>query len=216
MLYEVITIDITAMLGMKPRIESFLLPDENSEIATDCHFDSGIINPLYGDTDQAFAFPSAPTTIFRYTDAFWFAWTGDVDAIRSPIAQDDYDRVYYTDGSYPKVTDSAIATGGATKPTAYYRLGIPAPGSAITFGTITPPVGETDDTSTDDESRYYVHTYVSGKGEEGPPSPASAEINIPIPGSSLVLNFPSVEANNNNITLRRTYRSATTDSYNFV
>lgn len=206
------TIDITAMLGMRPRVESFLLPDENAEVATNCHFDTGIISPLYGDTVQATTFPSTPATIFRYTDAFWFAWTGDVDAIRSPIAQDDYDRVYYTDGSYPKVTNSAIATGGATKPTAYFRLGIPAPLSGITFGTITPPVGETDDTTTDDETRYYVHTYVSAMGEEGPPSPASAEVNIPIPGSSIVLNLPAVESNNNNITLRRIYRSATTDS----
>ena len=206
------TIDITTMLGMKPRVERFLLPDENAGSAINCHFDSGVISPLKGDTAQATTFPITPATIFRYTDAFWFAWSGDVDAIRSPIAQDAYDRVYYTDGSYPKVTDSAIATSGATKPTAYYRLGIPAPGSSITFGTITPPVGETDDTSTDDETRYYVHTYVSAKGEEGPPSGASAEVNIPIPGSSIVLKLPAVESNNNNITLRRIYRSATTDS----
>ena len=206
------TIDITAMLGTMPRIERFLLPDENAGVATNCHFDSGVISPLKGDTAQATTFPITPGTIFRYTDAFWFAWSGDVNAIRSPIAQDAYDRVYYTDGAYPKVTDSAIATSGATKPTAYYRLGIPAPGTAITFGTITPPAGTTDDTSTDDETRYYVHTYVSGKGEEGPPGPVSAEINIPIPGSSIVLNLPAVESNNNNITLRRIYRSATTDT----
>ena len=80
------TIDITAMLGMRPRVESFLLPDENAEVAANCHFDTGIISPLMGDTLQATTFPSTPSTIFRYTDAFWFAWAGDVDAIRSPIA----------------------------------------------------------------------------------------------------------------------------------
>lgn len=200
------------MLGMKPRVEPFLLPDECAVLAKDCHFDSGIISPLNDDELNTVTFPLTPKTIFHYRNDFWFSWAGDVDAIRSPVAQDDYGRIYYTDGEYPKVTMSDIATSGATRPTAYFRLGIPAPSSVVTISTITPPSGSTDSASTDDETRYYIQTFISATGEEGPPSAASVEVNIPIPDSSVTLGFSPPQSNNNNITLRRVYRSATNDS----
>lgn len=205
-------IDITVMQGMKPRVEPFLLPDNNSVLARDCHFDSGIISPLKDDVLSAISFPFTPKTIFHYRDNFWFSWNGDVDVVRSPVSQDDYGRVYYTDGVYPKVTMSSIATGGAIRPTAYYRLGVPAPSSVITVSAITPPSGVTDSTSTDDETRYYIQTFVTATGEEGPPSSASAKVTITIPDSSVTLSLPAAQSNNNNITRRRIYRSATSDA----
>ncbi len=206
------TIDITTMLGMKPRIAPFLLPDECAVLAKDCHFDSGIISPLNDDELNTVTFPFAPKTIFHYRSDFWFSWTSDVDVIRSPVAQDDYGRIYYTDGDYPKVTTSDIATSGAVRPTAYYRLGVPAPSAIVGVGTITPPVGGVDDSSTDDETRYYIQTFVSATGEEGPPSAVSIEVTIAIPDSSVELLFSAPQSNNNNINRRRIYRSATSDS----
>ena len=205
-------IDITVMQGMKPRVEPFLLPDNNSVLARDCHFDSGIISPLKDDVLSAISFPFTPKTIFHYRDDFWFSWSGDVDVIRSPVAQDDYGRVYYTDGDYPKVTMANIATSGATRPTAYFRLGVPAPSTVVSVLGVTPPIGTTDNSSTDDETRYYIQTFVSATGEEGPPSGVSVETNIAIPDSSVTLGFSPPQSNNNNITLRRVYRSATSDA----
>lgn len=206
------TIDITTMLGMKPRIEPFLLPDECGVLAKDCHFDSGVISPLNDDALKSVTFPITPKTIFHYRDNFWFSWSGDVDVIRSPVAQDDYGRVYYTDGDYPKVTMANIATSGAIRPTAYFRLGVPAPSTVVSVVGVTPPSGTTDGSSTDDETRYYIQTFVSATGEEGPPSGVSVETNIAIPDSSVTLGFSPPQSNNNNITLRRVYRSATSDS----
>lgn len=206
------SIDITVMQGMKPRLEPFLLPDNNSVLAKDCHFDTGVISPLLDDALTAITFPITPKTIFHYRDDFWFAWASDVDVIRSPVAQDDYGRVYYTDGSYPKVTMADIATGGSVKPTSYYRLGVPAPDRVITIADITEPFGSNDDSSTDDETRYYIHTFVTATGEESAPSAPSGEVTIKIPESSVTLSLPAPQANNNNITLRRIYRSATSDS----
>lgn len=205
-------IDINVMQGMKPRIEPFLLPDNNSVLAKDCHFDSGIISPLKDDVLSAISFPFTPKTIFHYRDDFWFSWSGDVDVIRSPVAQDDYGRVYYTDGDYPKVTMANIATSGATRPTAYFRLGVPAPSTVVSVLGVTPPIVTTDNSSTDDETRYYIQTFVSATGEEGPPSGVSVETNIAIPDSSVTLGFSPPQSNNNNITLRRVYRSATSDA----
>ncbi|MFM5142974.1 hypothetical protein ACEUA0_10755 [Aeromonas veronii] len=182
------------------------MSDEVAVIARDCHFDHGVISPLEDDASAGVELPIVPTTLFHYGQ-HWFAWNKVVEAIRSPIAQDPYGRVYYTDGEYPKVTHAQIATGGSNKPTAWYRLGIPAPGVPVGIGAITPPAGGVDDDLTDDETRFYVDTFVTAMGEEGPPGPASGKVNIGIPGSSVTLMLSPPTTQNSNITKRRIYRS---------
>jgi hypothetical protein len=205
-------IDIIAMSGETPRVVAHMLPQSAAVFAQDCHFRHGVISPIKTDTKQAKVFSFTPKTIFNYRDDIWFAWSGIVNAIRSPVANDDYGRVYYTDGVYPKVTSSTTATqGSGNYPAAYFRLGIPAPTSAINIGAITPPADHTDDDPTDDETRFYVQTYVTAYGEEGPPSPASVEVTIVYPGSSVALTFDPPGTQNSNITRRRIYRSYTSD-----
>ncbi len=205
-------IDIVTMRGETPRVAPHLLPTEVATIAKNCIFDRGTLAPMMDDQATGLSLPVTPKTLFHYRGDFWFAWAGYVEVMRSPIAQDTYGRIYYTDGIYPKVTTADIATGGATKPTAWYRLGVSAPTTAIQIGVITPPDGETDDDATDDITRYYVETYVTGTGEEGAPGPASAEVTITIPKSTVTLEFASPSSNDRNITARRIYRSVTSDS----
>ncbi|WP_230678759.1 hypothetical protein [Yersinia intermedia] len=115
------------------------------------------------DVDGVKTFSLKPTTIFRYRDDYWFAWPDIVDAIRSPVAQDKYEQVYFTDGKYPKVTSNEIATqGNGNFPAVSFRLGIPAPSNAIEVTAITPPADHGDDDPTDDDTRFYVETYVTG------------------------------------------------------
>ncbi|MEI7215259.1 hypothetical protein WCT97_21875 [Pectobacterium versatile] len=204
------TIDITTMRGMMPRIVEHLLPESNATVAESCHFRHGVITPMLDDTDQGKTFTFKPKTIFHYRDNFWFAWNKIVDAIRSPVANDDYGRVYYTDDEFPKVTSAQIATGGnGNYPSAFFRLGVPVPANPIVIGTITPPTDVEEDDPTDDETRFYTETYVTAYGEEGPPGPASAELTIKYSGSSVELNLQPPGQQNNNITKRRIYRSAT-------
>lgn len=200
-------IDIVTMRGAVPRVADHLLPDEAATLAQDCHFDRGTLEPLKTDKAIGHTLPITPKTLLHYTGDFWFAWGEAVEVIRSPIAQDQYGRVYWTDGDFPKLTYNAIATSGASKPTEWFRLGIPAPGLGPNLVSITPPTGEADDTATDDETRYYVETYVSGLGEEGAPGPASGKITIPIPDSTLVIGLSPAPTNDSNITHRRLYRS---------
>ncbi len=204
------TIDITTMRGTMPRVVDHLLPEANATLALDCHFRHGVITPMQGDSDRQHPFAFKPQTIFHYRDDFWFAWDKTVDAIRSPVANDDYGRIYYTDGDFPKVTSAQIATvGNGNYPAAFFRLGIPAPANAIVIGAITPPEDVEEDDPTDDETRYYTETYVTAYGEEGPPGPASAELTIAYSGSSVELHLQPPGQQNSNITKRRIYRSAT-------
>ncbi len=200
-------IDIVTMRGMVPRMADHLLPDEAATLARDCHFDRGVVAPLFADKPAGITLPITPKTLFHYHGKQWFAWNKQVEVMRSPIAQDQYNRVYYTDGEYPKLTYDAIATGGSQKPTAWYRLGVPAPATPPNMQKITPPAGVKNDDPTDDETRFYVETYVTGLGEEGPPGPASSKITLTIPGSTVVVGLSTVPTNSSNITRRRLYRS---------
>lgn len=210
-------IDITTMRGEIPRDADGLLPQSNSTYAENCHFDCGVITPLTADIDASIAFTFTPLVVFHYFDDYWFAWDHDVDVIRSPIAQDPYNRIYYTDGEYPKLTSADIALVGDNLPSAYYRLGVPAPETAIGISAVTPPNDDDgnpviDDDPTNDETRYYCETYVTAYGEEGPPGPASEDVEITAPGSSVTLSLAAPPAGNYNITRRRIYRTVTTTS----
>ncbi|QIF45233.1 hypothetical protein [Aeromonas veronii] len=200
-------IDIVTMRGMVPRVEAHLLPDEAATLAQDCQFDCGSVAPLMQDKRSGISLPTTPVSLFHYYGDHWFAWDKLVDVMRSPIAQDQYNRVYFTDGEFPKLTYDAIATSGSNKPTSWYRLGVPAPATPPNMQSVTPPDGSKDDDPTDDETRFYVETYVTGLGEEGAPGPASGKVTITIPGSTVVVGLSPAPTSDSNITHRRLYRS---------
>lgn len=217
-------IDIVSMRGEMPRVLPHMLPDGYSALAQNCHFRFGVITPVSDDGKSSVTFGIKPETLFLYSRDKWFTWQGMVDAVRSPVAQDPYGRVYYTDGQYPKVTSAQIATsGGGPYPANSYRLGVPAPESAIMCTVYNPPVPVPDKTTdasddnavpqqaqdddpTDDETRFYTCTFVTAYGEEGPPGPESLEQTIKKGGSAdLTMQPPPLQ--HSNITRRRIYRS---------
>lgn len=203
-------IDITTMRGEMPRVLPHMLPDGYSALALNCHFRFGVITPVSDDGKSSVTFGIKPETIFQYRRDKWFTWRGVVDAVRSPVAQDAYGRVYYTDGQYPKVTSAQIATSGnGPYPTTSYRLGVPAPGSAIMCTVLNPPPveGTEEDDAKDDETRFYTQTFVTAYGEEGPPGPQSLEVTVK-KGGSVDLTMQPPPLQNSNITRQRIYRSA--------
>lgn len=217
-------IDIVSMRGEMPRVLPHMLPDGSATLAQNCHFRFGVITPVSDDGKSGITFDINPETLFLYSRDKWFTWRGMVDAVRSPVAQDPYGRVYYTDGQYPKVTSAQIATSGSGPyPTTSYRLGVPAPESAIMCTVYNPPVPTPDKTTdasdnnavpqaqdddpTDNETRFYTQTFVTAYGEEGPPGPESLEQTVK-KGGSVDLTMQPPPLQHSNITRRRIYRSA--------
>ena len=93
------------------------------------------------------------------SDDVWMTFDSrDVDIVRSPLANDAWDRYYWSGDGYVKYNTKARIAAGQPG----YRLGIPTPQTAPSIA-----VG----TSTLNETRSYVYTFVSAYGEEGPPSP---------------------------------------------
>ncbi|MGR5115034.1 hypothetical protein [Photobacterium damselae] len=204
-------INIPVMRGMVPRLKPHLLQDSMATIAHDCHFENGIISPLRTDSYLQ-SLPIRPKTLFKYTDEHWFLWRSDVDAIHNPMAQDKWQRVYFTGEGKPKVTAQDIAIG-VVSPASSYDLGVPSPSSPPAINRVDsstgvePPAGQA--AVLDDEDRYYIQTFVTRFGEEGKPSLPSSAVFIEKPGSTVHITLSRPESNTHNITHTRLYRSVT-------
>ena len=142
-------------------------------------------------------------------NGYWFHWTADVDVVRAPITQESVDMVCWTGETEPRMTYSPIAvTGGTDYPESHYILGVPAPAAAPSLAL---GAGGGCDSSLE-FSRSYVYTYVSGSGEEGPPTGATTLDGI-CPSQTVDLSGMSTgPAGNYNITFKNIYRTLTGDN----
>ncbi len=200
---------LKSFAGERPKLDPRHLPNESAQVAKGCHFYHGNLSPLKrplinGDT----VLPDAKT-IFKYLNQHWFAWNSEVDAVNSPVANDPWQRVYFTGDGYPKVTNNAVFSG-ANMPAVSFRLGVQAPETPI-VGVVTEAATEEVDPN-DDETRYYTHTFVTEQDEEGAPGEASLKIEILYPdetGTFVTLGLSPPNVNASNITHRRIYRTAT-------
>ena len=132
--------------GKAPRVSPRLLADTLAQTATDVNLESGRLVPI---KDNSTVDPSngvstlANTTkqsIFKYTDSpeRWLQFDEDVDVVRGPIAGDTNDTIYWSGQSFPRMGRSDIILSGAPYPSAFYRLGIPAPTAAPTVAIAAP------------------------------------------------------------------------------
>jgi hypothetical protein len=200
-------IQVNGFAGTKPLIPVERLPVEYAASASGCDFYDGELNARQTNKSIAATLVSGVVqSIFWYERAHWFSFNGDVDCVKSTIAQDDYSRIYYTGEGAPKVTANDIAVG-VTSPNAGFDLGVPAPTNSISL-TIPAPVDVDPDDFGDDETRFYVMTYVTSYGEEGSPSPVSLEITLTSPDDVVTLGLQVPVANTHNITRKRIYRTA--------
>lgn len=162
--------------GIAPKVyDPRLLPDGKAQTAKNCRFDHGGIMPLGADTSVAT--PTKPGTlisIYLYQDQYWFAWTTDVNAVLTPISNDSWNRVFFTEGGVLKVCNSTNAlTGGTNYPNASTLPSPPAPTDPITAAISGVP---TDPDPSKGETRYYTYTYVNSYGDEGPPCEVSNKV----------------------------------------
>lgn len=131
-------LSVKAFDGLKPVIKPRLLPDGNAQVAQNVRLISGSIEPLRGSTTLKAATVVNPKTIYRFGSSGaenqnWLEFANDTDLMRSPVPNDQFDRLYWADG----LVAPRYAANGNTA--ASYQLGLPAPSAApslTTYGTI--------------------------------------------------------------------------------
>ena len=159
--------------GKAPRVSARLLPEDMAQEAINTAWT--LVASIRGQgiarhpsrLSRATPVSALTKTLFKYSDSIWIGSNEDLDIVRSPIAEDQHERIYVSGmggaTGYPRMT-SATSVGNGT----YYKLGIPDPAS---FDSVT-LVGTTTKTDTETPiSRAYVFTYVNYYGEEGAPQP---------------------------------------------
>ena len=133
-------VQIKSFGGITPRISPRLLDNSMAQTAVNCTVYAGTLIPLKGLASAVATLTKTgtPATIYRFgqdtvSDAdYWFHWTTDVDVVRSQINGDTSEWTFYTDGTLPKATYSALALSGSDYPTVSRPLGLPAPTDALT------------------------------------------------------------------------------------
>lgn len=125
---------------------------------------------------EVYTVPSGTKTIYRMGRAtpsdvnYWLTWSTPVYAIHGFVSGDTTERTYYTGDGPPKQTDNTIALAAPPYPSAWRRLGLPAPAQALLVTPLNTGV------SPDTEIRYYTYTYVNVLGDESSPAPVSAMV----------------------------------------
>ena len=222
-------IAVSAFKGQNNAFAPRLISNEQAQKASNCIVRNGNLTPIKGNSDVA-SQPSIANnakTIFLYKGTHWFSWSKDVDVVDSPVAQDEYDRAYYTGDGVPRYTNSSVATGAGVLPFANNTLGLDSPdafSASVTYYDQSndlngrdpndfesePESGFLNLETDDDETRFYVCTYVTDFGEESAPSVVSQELNIFCEDDSVTLTFSDTGGfGTQKINRRRIYRSAT-------
>ena len=213
------TIKIDVFRGIAPKMSARLLPEGSAKTAVNCRLDSGDLTPIRALADVTSTSESGGTknSLYKYDTVGsvvqWLRWNEDVDVVRSPVAGNTANRVYFTgdsvDSMKPRVTQNTVAIGaGTVYPTTSYRLGLPAPSTAPTAVVVGTAPAATDNEVK--ETRSYVYTFVTANGEEGPPSPPSAVFDLyPTSQTAAVSAIQTSEDASYNVTHKYIYRTVT-------
>jgi len=175
--------------GIYPAIAPHLLTPPAADKAVNLDLSAGDFRPWRGLKQAPGTLGKAgpKLTLARYfglSGRYWLHWLEDVDVVSSPLADDKWERVYWTGEAEPRMAgnDIIVSTPGVY-PSDYRVLGVPAP-------TVTPTlevIGEaTDEDPTMAERWAYLVTYRSKYGEEGPPCPSSEIVTVQ-PGQGVAL-----------------------------
>lgn len=124
-------LNFPAFSGEIPRLQADALPPLNAQYAKDCEFAQGDLRGVLGNS-VAFYAPFAVKGFYVHGQTGnWYSWPGDVDAVRGPIVDDQFQRFYWSDGTAVYVSRGDIGGSGAS-PTASnkFKAGVPAPTTA--------------------------------------------------------------------------------------
>jgi hypothetical protein len=144
------TLPLDSFGGISPLIHPRKLPDLGAVLARDCVFDGTDLRPLREPVFQAsLGFEAGRLHKYVYNgQSYWLAWprSYEVDVARSPIAQDQLGRLYWTrynsnatgdgDDGYPRVASQPTQSAISSNSSSIRRLGIPQPANACTISEV--------------------------------------------------------------------------------
>ena len=206
-----VAIKINAFGGMVPAIDDRLLPNNAAADAANTWLYSGRLEGIrqpkaihtcsLSSTKRVFRLPTTFTDRDHISDSYWMEFTdADTDVLKGPIANDSFERYYWTSPTTgPKLNSSNRIRSGY----APLDLGIPYPVSV-------PGVAHAGGSSTIAETRSYLFTWISQFGEESAPSAPAVAIGKIDDAWTITLTPPTTgQQTNQLLTTVRIYRTVT-------
>jgi len=156
-------IQIDTFKGILPKLGNDKLPNEQAQVANDVKTASGELKAYRRSSSDISLAGSSYKSLFEYLEGgnnHWVYYDSIVHWVRSPIANDEFERMYTTGStSQYKAFVNDLISGSFDFTTDFYYPGAPA--------AVAPAISYTNGGSS---YRAYFYTYVSRYSEEGPPS----------------------------------------------
>lgn len=214
----------SAFRGELPILDARLLPENNAQAAKNVDLSRGTLKPFRSTAATSAVTATAnPTTLYHYPNGndgngFWLTWGMGkrVHVVKSPLANDDFARVYWTGDGFPKMGGiSDITAGTPPYPGVSFRLGVPSPGRPVASEPAGRPVAEELPPTALETS--YVVTLVTRFGEESAPSPPSEIVTRwDGGGGEIILTLPGLVGGNYDFIAKRIYRAESSGVYQYV
>jgi len=115
--------------GLLPRTPAALLPDRAATVAENCDFAYGELRSVR-DGFLTLNLVNAAASLYTEDGLSFFSWPDDVDAVRSPLANDQFNRLYFTTPTDFRVATRAGMSLQGGVPGSSYRVGVPRPAIA--------------------------------------------------------------------------------------
>lgn len=123
-------IQLRQFTGEFPKLPAHLLPDNAATLAVNCDFAHGDLRPLRGGF-LINTMSNAVKSLFTADGLTFFTWPRIVSAVKGPVINDRFRRMYYTDAGNLRVDsiDGTKVNGG--EPSNSRKVGVSRPISAL-------------------------------------------------------------------------------------
>jgi hypothetical protein len=171
---------------MQPKLATHLLRDTQAQIAQNVRVEKSDLRSFNRNEIRQTIVTAQYKSLNRYSrdgeDSNWLYSTNDLDYAQSPIASDQFERLYYTGEAEPRAHVNNIDSTPFDQTTDFYKFG---PAVPLDTGTWQFVSGE------DGGSKYraYVYTYVSRYGEETGPIKVLLETEVYDTGNVVITDF---------------------------
>lgn len=154
---------LTRFSGKRPRVPEHLLASYEATIAENCDFAYGELRNTRSGL-QLLTMSNEPKSVYTQNGTSFFTWDKDIDAVRSPLSKDTFNRLYYSGDGGIRVTNRLSTKLNGGPPDVSYLVGTNRPTAPPTLSAPAVAEGATARTVA------YVFTAVNIYDEEGPPS----------------------------------------------
>jgi hypothetical protein len=149
-----------------------MIKDYEAQSAKNCDLSRGDLRPFRAHTRAQLLDSGELKSLYHWKTpgaGRWITSTKELNFARSPVSAEQHSRVYVTGEAEPRVLTTSIQSHPFDFSTDYYKLGVPAPTTALTIG---------GSYVTSNGYRAYLYTYVVKldelDAEEGINSPISS------------------------------------------